>query len=153
MEILFGKSPSGKLPVTFYRNDAKLPDFTDYSMKGRTYRYADSADIIYPFGYGLSYSDTEKTITSKTEDEAGVHVSVKVKNLGKYVTDEVVQIYFSSALPDAVPNRTLCGFKRIKDIPAGAEADIVIDIPFENLYLYDENGNGYVCGDYKLTAE
>ena len=152
-EILFGKSPSGKLPVTFYRNDAKLPDFTDYSMKGRTYRYADSADIIYPFGYGLSYSETEKTITAKTEDEAGVHVSVKVKNLGKYVTDEVVQIYFSSDLPDAVPNRTLCGFKRINDLPVGAEADIIIDIPFENLYLYDENGNGYVCGDYKLTAE
>ena len=66
-DILFGKvSPSGKLPVTFYKDTADLPEFTDYSMKNRTYRYMEM-EALYPFGYGLTYGDVKVTAVAWTE--------------------------------------------------------------------------------------
>ena len=104
-EILFGEdSPSGKLPVTFYEDTDSLPDFCDYSMSNRTYRYTD-CKVLYPFGYGLSYSDiyysdsatdiTECTITDS------VLVKTKVTNKGSYKVNESVQVYIKHKDPEA----------------------------------------------------
>ncbi len=95
-DILFGEcSPSGKLPVTFYRSLAGLPDFEDYSMKGRTYRYMEE-EALYPFGYGLTYGDVvveSASLSSKDEASGDVTVHMSVKNRGNAATGDVVQIY------------------------------------------------------------
>lgn len=107
--ILFGDvSPSGKLPVTFYEDAAKLPDFTDYSMKNRTYRYA-RENILYPFGYGLTYSEVVCTSLEYCDYTA----NVTVENRGCRYTEEVVQLYIKDYGENAVPNHSLCGFMRI----------------------------------------
>lgn len=96
-EILFGDvSPSGKLPVTFYADTEQLPDFCDYSMKNRTYRYT-KCDILYPFGYGLGYTEVTcgnaSVSTSECDVKAGVTVKAEVSNRGSYATNEIVQVY------------------------------------------------------------
>lgn len=107
--ILFGKvSPSGKLPVTFYDKAENLPDFSDYSMKERTYRYA-SGNILYPFGYGLTYSKVKCTAL----EYSGGEVTVTAENTGDYDTDEVIQLYIKSDFEGSVPNHSLCSFKRV----------------------------------------
>ncbi len=91
--ILFGKvSPSGKLPLTFYRNDQKLPEFEDYHMKGRTYKFVQEKPW-YPFGYGLSYSSFEYSEMSSIETKEGINISVNVKNTGSMEASEIVQLY------------------------------------------------------------
>ncbi len=111
-DLLFGAaSPSGKLPVTFYRNEAlaQMPDFTDYSMKNRTYRYY-TGTPLYPFGYGLTYGDVH--VTDLSADRECAYVTVE--NRGR-ATEEVVQLYIhDEESPDAPPNPVLCGFLRIK---------------------------------------
>ena len=115
-ELLFGKeSPSGKLPVTFYRNDAlaHMPAFTDYSMRGRTYRYYRETPL-YPFGYGLSYGSCS---LSALEADTG-HARLTVRNESDRELEEVVELYLhdeSSAF--APPNPVLCGFRRIRLAP------------------------------------
>ncbi len=110
-DLLFGvASPSGKLPVTFYRNEAlsEMPDFTDYSMKNRTYRYY-TGTPLYPFGYGLTYGDVHVTELSADREWA----CVTVENRGR-ATEEVVQLYIrDEESPDAPPNPILCGFLRV----------------------------------------
>ncbi len=122
-EIIFGDiSPSGKLPVTFYESADKLPDFSDYSMKNRTYRYT-TDNILYPFGYGLTYSSVECSDLSYD----GKTAKVTVKNTGDFDTDEVVQFYIKDTSEGAVPNHSLCGFTRVslkKGESAVAEAEI-----------------------------
>ena len=115
-DILFGKvSPSGKLPLTFYREEAlaEMPDFTDYSMRNRTYKYY-TGKPLYPFGYGLSYADVQ--VTGMTADtEAAV---VMVENRSDVATEEVVQLYVKDQeSADAPLNPILCGFKRIALAP------------------------------------
>ncbi len=90
-KLLFGEvSPSGKLPVTFYRNEAlsEMPDFTDYAMTGRTYRYC-RGEPLYPFGYGLSYGACEVTALSADREKA----AVRIVNRGPRDTDEVLELY------------------------------------------------------------
>ena len=110
-DILFGRvSPSGKLPVTFYRNEAlaEMPDFTDYSMKNRTYRYYGGTPL-YPFGYGLTYGDV--VVTGLTADRA--KATVTVENRGA-ATEDVVQLYIhDEASADTPANPILCGFLRV----------------------------------------
>ncbi|MCM1299051.1 MAG: glycoside hydrolase family 3 C-terminal domain-containing protein [Firmicutes bacterium] len=109
-EILFGDiSPSGKLPVTFYEKGELLPDFTDYSMKNRTYRYAEN-NVLYPFGYGLTYS---RVICVSVEYKDNTAV-VYAENVGERSTEEVIQLYIKDHSEYAVPNWSLCGFKRIR---------------------------------------
>ena len=126
-ELLFGQaSPSGKLPVTFYRNEdlAKLPDFTDYTMAGRTYRYFHGTPL-YPFGFGLSYGDCRLTGLAADRRQA----RVTVKNCGERDVEEVVELYLRDEnSPDAPDNPILCGFRRIT-LAAGEEkrCDIAID--------------------------
>lgn len=122
-EILFGDvSPSGKLPVTFYEDDADLPDFTDYSMKDRTYRYT-RENILYPFGYGLTYS---KVLCKGLEYKDGT-AYVTVKNDGKVKTEDVVQLYIKGDAPEEKEIHRLCGFKRVKLNP-GEEKTVEIKI-------------------------
>lgn len=105
-DILFGQdSPCGKLPVTFFKNTEELPDFCDYSMKNRTYRYAEG-NVLYPFGYGLNYSKInyqdakiEKTELSMMDS---VSLSVLVKNDGNYPVNESVQVYIKHTNAGAI---------------------------------------------------
>ena len=112
-ELLFGDvSPSGKLPVTFYKNEAlnELPDFTDYRMAGRTYRYYTGAPL-YPFGYGLSYADMELSELSATRERA----KLTVQNKSAFAAGEVVQLYIrDEGSADAPTNPVLCGFLRLR---------------------------------------
>ena len=112
-ELLFGDvSPSGKLPVTFYKNEAleELPDFTDYRMAGRTYRYY-TGTPLYPFGYGLSYADMELSDLSATRERA----KLTVHNRSAFAAQEVVQLYIrDEGSADAPTNPVLCGFLRLR---------------------------------------
>ena len=110
-EILAGiNNPAGRLPVTFYRSDAQLPSFTDYSMKGRTYRYFDG-DPLYRFGYGLSYSTFEYSGMSARRTAGGADIQATVKNTSARDGDEVVQLYVSGGPGGEI--RRLRGFQRI----------------------------------------
>ena len=137
-ELLFGKaSPSGKLPVTFYRSEAlaEMPDFTDYSMQNRSYRYY-RGEPLYPFGYGLSYGRCA-VLDCETSRE---RVEVRVKNEGGFDTEEVLQLYCKDeASPLAPPNPVLCGFRRIR-LAAGEEAVFTL-VPDPNAFtVVDETG-------------
>lgn len=116
-DILFGDcSPSGKLPVTFYRSLAGMPDFEDYSMKGRTYRYM-TQEPLYPFGYGLTYGDTaveRARIVTKDTVSRDVTLQVEVVNRGSVETKDVVQVYVKDPESEfAVPNHSLCAFAKV----------------------------------------
>ena len=145
-DILFGDvSPSGKLPVTFYKSADDLPDFKDYSMKNRTYRYFEGTPL-YPFGYGLTYGkcsakDVDVELVKDDKGEfAGAKVTATVVNEGKRDTDEVVQIYIKdTGFELAIPNPSLCGFKRVH-LAAGEEKKVVVDIDRKAFTSVDEEG-------------
>ncbi|MBP1550283.1 MAG: glycoside hydrolase family 3 C-terminal domain-containing protein [Oscillospiraceae bacterium] len=139
--ILFGDvSPSGKLPVTFYENTEALPAFEDYSMKGRTYRYAEG-NILYPFGYGLTYSKVDCTTISYADGKAVVTVT----NSGNYDTDDVVQLYMKDTCEFAVPNASLCGFKRVH-VKKGETVTVEITVPESAFEAVDNEGRRAVYG-------
>ena len=125
-DVLFGDyNPSGKLPITFYKNSNQLPDYEDYSMKGRTYRYF--TDALFPFGYGLSYTNFE--ITKAGVEKNGTKptdwtLTAEVANTGKRDGTETVQVYIRNLQDAEGPLKTLRGFERIdvKDINMLAEA-------------------------------
>ena len=141
-DILFGKvSPSGKLPVTFYhQSDLDLmPDFTDYSMKGRTYRYFTHRPL-YPFGYGLTYSRVEVNSAECRSIEGGFVVKVSAKNTGRVDTDDVIQVYAQNrGSRNAPENPRLVGFKRIS-VGSSKKVDAEILISDEDLLVVDQNG-------------
>jgi len=142
--VLFGENnPSGKLPVTFYKSTEELPDFRDYSMQNRTYRYFKN-DALYPFGYGLSYTtfSYEKTDEGKGEIEAGEAISftVKVKNTGERDGEEVVQMYVRDVEASVdVPIRQLKGFKKVI-LAAGEEKEITLSLQPRDMALINEQG-------------
>jgi beta-glucosidase len=120
-DVLFGDyNPGGRLPVTFYKSVNDLPDFSDYKMDNRTYRYF-KGEPLFPFGYGLSYTTFKySNLRMNKSYNAGdtVKVTVEVKNTGKIAGDEVVQLYLSDlSSPVPVPVRALKGFKRINLLP------------------------------------
>ena len=122
-DIIFGKvSPSGKLPVTFYNSADKLPCFTDYAMSDRTYRYTRD-NILYPFGYGLTYGDV--VVTSFSYDDG--KVNVEVENNGADTCD-VIELYIKSHCDNAPVYPVLCGFKRIF-VKKGEKLDVEIEVP------------------------
>lgn len=150
-QILFGaKNPEGKLPVTFYRSCEELSDFTDYNMAGRTYRYM-SQEALYPFGYGLSYTDFEisNVTTNKKEVELdGIDIKATVKNTGAIQGVEKVQVYVK-VCKENTPNAQLKGIKKV-ELKPGEEKEITIHLPVEAFGLYDENGTlriqeGKIC--------
>ncbi len=142
-DILFGKcSPSGKLPVTFYKDTDKLPEFTDYSMKGRTYRYIDH-ESLYSFGYGLTYSNVELSnlqVPSVKADFENIDVSIDLKNIGDYDVEEVVQCYIKDLESKyAVLNYSLAGFKRIS-LKKGESKTVTMQINKKSFEAINDDG-------------
>ena len=146
--ILFGDfAPSGKLPVTFYEDADKLPDFTDYSMQHRTYRNTQE-NILYPFGYGLTYG---KIVVKELVYENRI-ASVTVENPGLTRCDDVIELYIHDNAPCAVPYYSLCGFSRISLAP-GQVKTIPIEISPTAFTSVDEDGIRAVRGtEYILYA-
>ncbi|MBE6852976.1 MAG: glycoside hydrolase family 3 protein [Ruminococcus sp.] len=139
--ILFGKvSPSGKLPVTFYETAEKLPSFEDYSMKNRTYRYAQD-NVLYPFGYGLTYSEVSCYELTYSDGTA----SVTIENKGDFDTDEVVQFYIKDTSADAVPNHSLCGFRRVS-LLKGEKKTVSVPISRSSFEVVHEDGTREITG-------
>ncbi len=147
-DILFGKvSPSGKLPVTFYADADQLPAFDDYSMANRTYRYTRD-NILYPFGYGLTYSKTECSDLTVS----GKKAAVKITNTGKTDTDDVVQFYLKDDSACSAKYPALCGFVRVH-LKAGETKTVETEIPEIAFTSVDENGVRAVRGtNYVLYA-
>ena len=148
-EILFGEySPEGKLPVTFYRTAEELPEFTDYSMKNRTYRYM-KTEALYPFGYGLGY--TEFTCTQETVERDGdkFTVSALLSNVGEMDGAETLQVYVK-AYQDGAPNWQLKALKKVA-VKAGGEAKITVALEEADFALYNEEGRKILrAGDYEV---
>lgn len=141
-KVLFGDvSPAGKLPVTFYRSVEDLPDFCDYSMKNRTYRYY-QGEPLYPFGYGLTYGHVVLSDLKIEKAVAGQPLALKVTahNDGKVDTDEVVQVYIKDLeSPLAVANHSLCAFSRIS-LKAGESREISLTVAPAAFEVVDEHG-------------
>ncbi len=148
-DILFGKvSPSGKLPVTFYHDEdlLHLPEFTDYSMRGRTYRYLERAPL-YPFGYGLTYADV-RVLAADAEQapDGGLVVRARAQNLGAVETEDVVQLYVKAEdSPFAPPNPVLCGFMRVR-LGAGESTPVEFAVSPASLTVVDDDGNRFFPG-------
>ncbi|HSC38748.1 MAG TPA: xylan 1,4-beta-xylosidase, partial [Chitinophagaceae bacterium] len=154
-DVLFGDyNPSGKLPVTFYKDTTQLPGFEDYSMKNRTYRYM-TADPLFPFGYGLSYTSFSigDARVSNTEIKNGGHIvlTIPVTNNGKRNGTEIVQVYVKKVNDTGGPVKTLRGFKRI-DVDAGKTVNAVIDLPSSAFEFYDETAlkMAVTPGEYEI---
>jgi len=140
-DVLFGDyNPSGKLPVTFYRDTTQLPGFEDYSMKGRTYRYM-TAEPLFQFGYGLSYTSftignaqLNKTQIKKDESLA---INIPVTNTGKRNGTEIVQLYVKKVNDNSGTIKTLRGFKRT-DVAAGKTVNAIIDLKPSAFEFYND---------------
>lgn len=143
-DVLFGDyNPAGRLPVTFYKNVSDLPDFEDYSMSNRTYRYYKGIPL-YPFGFGLSYTQfkySQLEMPSVLKINTNLKVTVEVKNSGKVVGDEVVQLYISHKCKDKnVPLQSLKGFERISLKP-GETKTVSFYLSPKDLSIIDDKGN------------
>lgn len=141
-EILFGgANPEGKLPITFYQTTEELPEFTDYAMKGRTYRYMEN-EALYPFGYGLSYTTYaygNSECVKPFDAQDGITVQVTVTNTGDREGTETLQVYVK-AKREGTPNPQLKYVKKITLKP-GESVTEEIHLSPEAFMLYDEKGN------------
>jgi beta-glucosidase len=153
-DVLFGDfNPSGKLPITFYKNSEQLGDFEDYSMKGRTYRFM--TDALFPFGYGLSYTTFAigEAKLSKTEiaNNESVKISIPVTNSGKKNGTEIVQVYIKKVNDTDGPVKTLKGFERVT-LDAGKTGQANIELPWSAFEFYDRTQNkmATVAGEYEI---
>ncbi len=155
VDVLLGDyNPAGRLPVTFYKSIAQVPDFEDYSMKGRTYRYMQQ-EPLFPFGHGLSYTDftygeaeLSKNTIAKGEN---VVLTIPVSNAGQRDGEEVVQVYLKRPGDKEGPRYTLRAFKRVH-IPAGKTEQVVIPLTRESFEWFDSETNT-MCpleGTYEL---
>lgn len=154
-DILFGKrTPSGKLPLTFPKSVQDLPPFEDYSMAGRTYRYAET-EPAYPFGFGLSYTQfyySELAVPQVVLDPAeGLNFNLKVSNTGEWDGEEVVQVYLSDLeASTVVPRYKLVAFRRI-GLRAGESKKIAFTLPGEDFMLVDDSGKWVLeAGTFRL---
>lgn len=153
-DVLFGDyNPAGKLPISFYKNSEKLGDFEDYSMKGRTYRY--TTDVLFPFGFGLSYSKfsignaaVNKSIIQSNE---GVSLSFPIQNISKRDGTEIVQVYVRKLNDPDGPLKTLRAFQRV-DLKAGEKQNVTIQLPASSFEFYDAAtiGMKVTPGEYEL---
>ncbi len=143
-QILFGeKSPSGKLPVTFYKSLDELPEFTDYSMKGRTYRFMEG-EAQFPFGYGLTYGKVEVVFAEAEKIEEGAVVKVIVKNSGIFDTEDVIQVYIKNQDSQyAVKNPELAAFQRVF-LKSGEEKHLKLFVKEEAFSVVHEDGSRHL---------
>lgn len=150
-ETLFGiNNPAGRLPVTFYKDDSQLPDFEDYDMEGRTYRYM-TEKPLYAFGHGLSYTTFEYGSPKATgRDGKGVELSVNIKNTGDYDGDEVVQVYIKNKADKSL-NKTMRAFRRIH-LKKGEEKEVTFELGPEDFAFYNpESGEmEALAGEYEI---
>ncbi len=148
-DVLFGNvCPSGKLPITFYRNTEQLPDYEDYSMKGRTYRYF--SDPLFAFGFGLSYTTFEvgkgtltpsKAFSARTaETDELFRLSVPVRNSGRRDGTEVLQLYVRDLSDSEGPLKSLRAFQRV-EVKAGQTANVVLPLTAKTFELWNPATN------------
>ena len=131
--VLFGDvAPSGNLPVTFYKNVEQLPDFEDYAMKGRTYRFFDG-EPLFPFGFGLSYT----TFAYGKAQVKGDQLVLEVSNIGPVDADEVVQLYVRRPADTEGPRKTLRAYKRVH-VPSGQSVEVSLPLTEETFLWWDE---------------
>lgn len=157
-DVIYGnKVPSGRLPVTFYKSTSDLPDFEDYSMKNRTYKYF-NGEPLYEFGYGLSYSNFEysnlKTNKDKFRKKETIELSFTIKNSGKYNADEVSQVYFRNLNSKVEqPLKSLIGVER-REVSSGSATTISFSIPISQLGWYNEKKEDYYVnkGKYEIQV-
>ncbi|WP_179021865.1 xylan 1,4-beta-xylosidase [Winogradskyella forsetii] len=154
-DVLFGDyNPSGKLPISFYKDSENLGDFEDYSMKGRTYRY--TTDVLFPFGFGLSYTNfnIENAEFNKTtiKNDESIQLSIPVTNTGDFDGTEIVQVYVRKVNDtEDAPLKTLKGYKRL-EVKAGETKNAIIDLPstaFE-FYDWDTLSMNVTAGEYEV---
>ena len=148
-EVITGRvNPSGKLPVTFYKDDSQLPDFLDYRMRGRTYRYF-QGQPLYPFGYGLSYTSFNISAPQYAEGK----ISLTLKNTGRREGTETVQVYMRRVADAEGPLKTLRAYQRVTLRP-GESRQVQIDFPRERFENWDAQTNTMrvVPGEYELMV-
>ncbi len=154
-EVLFGQyNPGGKLPVTFYKDESQLPDYEDYDMAGRTYRYLKSRPL-YPFGYGLSYTTFRQSRPKATlRADGGVDVALTLTNTGKTDGDEVVQVYLHKDDDTAdAPAKTLRAFRRVH-LRRGESRTVTLTLTGSQLEWWNPSTNTMcrVPGRYTLLV-
>ena len=155
-KVLFGEvSPSGRMPLTTPNSIEDLPDYDDYSMAGRTYRYMDDAKVLYPFGFGLSYTNFEygpvKAPSTEVTMGTSCPVSVAVTNTGSFPCHEVVQCYIQRKDREANdPNLTLVGYRKVYLQP-GATAEVELEIAAGAFTRYTDEGDQVpALGEYTI---
>ena len=137
-DVLFGDyNPSGKLPVTFYKSSSQLPDYEDYSMKGRTYRYF--TDALFPFGYGLSYTTFEVGEPS-ISGNSDFTLTVPVKNTGKRDGTEILQLYIRNLQDPDGPLKSLRAFERV-EVKAGQTVNANLKFGRKSFEFWDAETN------------
>jgi beta-glucosidase len=157
-DVLFGATnPAGRLPVTFYKADEKLPDFSDYRMQNRTYRYFEGQPL-YPFGFGLSYTTFQYSALQLDQNtlaaDGSAQATVTVKNTGKRAGDEVVQLYLKPLDPKRTRARQeLRGVERITLPPGGSRTVTFTVQPRRDLAIYDEVKKAYAVDAGKFAVQ
>ena len=149
-DVLFGTvNPSGKLPVTFYKRTDQLPDYEDYSMRGRTYRYF--SDPLFAFGYGLSYTTFRFGRARAEAADGGYRLSVPLTNTGTRPGEEVVQVYIRRVADTNGPLKSLRAFRRVA-LKAGESTTVEIPLSRKSFECFDESTNTMrtLPGDYEL---
>ena len=149
-DVLFGTvNPSGKLPVTFYKRTDQLPDYEDYSMRGRTYRYF--SDPLFAFGYGLSYTTFRFGRALAVPADGGYRLSVPLTNTGTRPGEEVVQVYIRRVADANGPLKSLRAFRRVA-LKAGESTTVEIPLSRKSFECFDESTNTMrtLPGDYEL---
>ncbi|QJD97679.1 glycosyl hydrolase [Mucilaginibacter robiniae] len=156
-DILLGKvSPSGHLPLTFYKSTADLPEYTSYSMKNRTYRYFKGA-VQYPFGFGLSYTTFNYAWKNKAKEKYTaadtITFTVQVSNTGRMDADEVVQAYIKYPNSERMPLKELKGFQRVS-VGTAQTNEVTIKIPVKELQKWDLTNHRWKLypGQYQLVV-
>jgi len=153
-DVLFGDyNPSGKLPVTFYKNSEQLPDFEDYSMKDRTYRFM--TDALFPFGFGLSYTTfaigDAKTSKTEIKKDESIELTIPVTNRGKRDGTEIVQVYVRKVNDIDGPLKTLKGYQRV-NVAVGKTVHANITLPSTSFEFFDRTSGkmAVAAGEYEL---
>jgi len=148
-DILFGKvSPSGRLPVTYYKSTDDLPPFEDYAMKNRTYKYF-KGDVLYPFGHGLTYTDFDYSDFELKQNGESITASVTVTNKGSFDADEVVMLYGSDKTNADRPEKVLIDFKKLS-LKAGQSEKAEFTFSLDKMACYTPDGWVIKNGEYEF---